>query len=97
MTGGGCRPRAWAVGPGQWTVIGLLHSGARGFTAYDCSNSTNRVDVYSFLEPAACHTAEHHSEVELWVCSCVGVLLLQVCFCSGYFSTLLLMVFPCYV
>ncbi len=35
-----------------------------GFVAYDCANSTNRVDAYSLLEPAACPTREDHHEVE---------------------------------
>ncbi len=35
-----------------------------GFVAYDCANSTNRVDAYSLLEPAACPTTEQHHKVE---------------------------------
>jgi hypothetical protein len=35
-----------------------------GFVAYDCTNSNNRVDAYSLLEPAACPTREDHHEVE---------------------------------
>jgi hypothetical protein len=35
-----------------------------GFVAYDCANSTNRVDAYSLLELAACPTREDHHELE---------------------------------
>ncbi len=34
------------------------------FVAYDCSNSSNRMDAYSLLESAVCPTTEHHGEVE---------------------------------
>jgi hypothetical protein len=35
-----------------------------GFAAYDCANTTNRVNAYSLLEPAACPTTKDHHEVE---------------------------------
>jgi hypothetical protein len=35
-----------------------------GFRAYDCANATNRVDVYSLLEPEACPSATPHHAVE---------------------------------
>ena len=57
---------------GIWTAIAamLAITGvhypeiASGFTAYDCANATNRVDVYSLLEPAACPTTTSHHSVE---------------------------------
>ena len=55
---------------GVWTAItamlaiaGLQHPEvASGFTAYDFANTTNRMEVYSLPEPAACLTTTlHHS------------------------------------
>jgi hypothetical protein len=47
-------------------LLGLLWSWVmvQGFVAKDCANSTNRVDVYSLLEPAACPTTQRHHKVE---------------------------------
>jgi len=57
---------------GFWTAVAamLAVTGVQypdivsGFTAYDCANATNRVDMYFLLEPAACPTTTlHHSMV----------------------------------
>jgi hypothetical protein len=46
-------------------ILGMFQGGeVRGFRAYDCANATNRVDVYSLLEPAACPSATPHHAVE---------------------------------
>jgi hypothetical protein len=40
-----------------------------GFRAYDCANATNRVDVYSLLEPGACPSATSHHAAERTILS----------------------------
>jgi hypothetical protein len=42
----------------------LMVSAVDGFTAYDCSNRTNVVESYSFLEPDACANMGKDGEVE---------------------------------
>ena len=37
---------------------------ARAFTAYNCSNRSNNVEVFSLLEPASCHAASINLRVE---------------------------------
>jgi len=55
----------WAAITAMLAVTGLQYPEiASGFTAYDCANTTNRVDVYSLLEPAACPTTTSHHSVE---------------------------------
>jgi len=65
-------PKRRRLAMGVWTAItamlavaGLQYPEiASGFTAYDCANTTNSVDVYSLLEPAACPTTTSHHSVE---------------------------------
>jgi hypothetical protein len=52
----GCRHRS--AGPAE------AGPGVMGFVAHDSSNSTNRVDACSLLEPVVCPTMEYHHEVE---------------------------------
>ncbi len=45
----------------------LMVSSVEGFTAYDCSNRSNVVEVYSLLEPDACANMGKEGEVETTV------------------------------
>ena len=45
-------------------LLGKQISRARAFTAYDCSNRSNNVEVFSLLEPASCHAASIDLRVE---------------------------------
>ena len=38
-------------------LLGMQFPRARAFTAYDCSNRSNNVEVFSLLEPASCLAA----------------------------------------
>ena len=38
-------------------LLGMQIPRARAFTAYNCSNRSNNVEVFSLLEPASCHAA----------------------------------------
>ncbi len=61
------RPGGWLrAGLAMMAMLCLVGQGrlVMGFVAYDCANSTNRVDAYSLLEPAACPTHGDHHEVE---------------------------------
>jgi hypothetical protein len=61
------RPGGWLrAGLAMVAMLCLVGQGrlVMGFVAYDCANSTNRMDAYSLLEPAACPTHGDHHEVE---------------------------------
>ena len=45
-------------------LLGMNVPRVSGFTAYDCSNRSNNVEVYSLLEPASCHSASLDLRVE---------------------------------
>ena len=45
-------------------LLGMQFPRARAFTAYDCSNRSNNVEVFSLLEPASCHAASIDLRVE---------------------------------
>ena len=45
-------------------LLGMQIPRARAFTAYDCSNQSNNVEVFSLLEPASCHAASINLRVE---------------------------------
>ena len=45
-------------------ILGLLTGRSHGFPAYDCHNRSNRVEVFSLLEPASCHAASTELRVE---------------------------------
>jgi hypothetical protein len=55
-------------GVGYWQLLAFLRMfhgrEVGGFMAYDCTNTTNRVDVYSLLEAAVCPSATPHHMVE---------------------------------
>ena len=53
--------RLWTAMVAMLAVTGVQYPDmASGFTAYDCANATNRMDVYSLLEPAAYPTTTSH-------------------------------------
>ena len=46
-------------------MVSIMNPGTtEGFKAYDCANTSNRVDVYSLLQPAECPTATPVHAVE---------------------------------
>jgi hypothetical protein len=46
-------------------ILGMLRPQQRsGFMAFNCANATNRLDVYSLLDLAACLSATPHHAVE---------------------------------
>ena len=45
-------------------LLGMNVPQVSGFTAYDCSNCSYNVEVYSLLEPASCHSASLDLHVE---------------------------------
>ena len=45
-------------------LLGMQIPRVRAFTAYDCSNQSNNVEVFSLLEPASCHEASIDLRVE---------------------------------
>ena len=45
-------------------LLGMNVPRVSGFTAYDCLNRSNNVEVYSLLEPASCHSASLDLRVE---------------------------------
>jgi hypothetical protein len=47
-----------------WMLMCLMVSSVDGFTAYDCSNSTNVMESYSLLEPDTCANMGKDGEVE---------------------------------
>ncbi len=56
----GCLPLAL-------TIVCLMGGPASAFTAYDCSNRSNVIESYSFLEPDACANTGKEGEVETTV------------------------------
>jgi hypothetical protein len=42
----------------------VLHREGEWILAYDCANSTNRVNVYSLLEPVACPSPTPHHAMD---------------------------------
>jgi hypothetical protein len=53
--------------PLMLTFLCLLGNMAEGFTAYDCSNRSNIVELYSLLEPDVCANMGKEGEVETTV------------------------------
>jgi hypothetical protein len=45
-------------------VLWLVGGQVSAFTAYDCSNRSNIVELYSLLEPDACAVSDKAGEVE---------------------------------
>jgi hypothetical protein len=57
--------RQWPAAMVMLAVLGMFLGGEVDcFRAYDCANTTNRVDVYSLLEPADCPSVTPHHAVE---------------------------------
>jgi hypothetical protein len=62
--------RLWQTAMGMLAILGMfLEREVNGFKAYVCTNASNRVDVYSLLEPAACPSATPHHAVERMIFS----------------------------
>jgi hypothetical protein len=45
-------------------VLGIVRKGTNAFTACDCFNRSNVVELYSLLEPDACATSDRNREME---------------------------------
>ena len=45
-------------------LLGMNVPRVSGFTAYNCSNRSNNVEVYLLLEPASCHSTSLDFRVE---------------------------------
>ncbi len=50
--------------PLNMVILCLVGGQVDAFTAYDCSNKSNLVEMYSLMEPAACAVSDKTGEIE---------------------------------